>query len=284
MQSHEMAVAVITADFLQDFFMERLDTLELLDTTLEDTTFLLNEPFVMNYTSVAVFEEGAPFVPSLGELDLLLSLAFEGDSLEAYISAINQLPDTNPMIPVTSVAFEAAATAQTRGASASNVVAIVSAGFAAFFLGLVGVMIFRRRQNQNAYDEAFDKLEQDVAHLTVSGGTFTGGSTICSNSEMQTLRQTRFSDEVHSINEGSEWNTASHLASDDGSLIDYNDRQEVIVEDHLDVSSPQEGTEQRQVPQESKASTIGRHEESMGTNPTNGNVGNLIKIFSSSVA
>jgi hypothetical protein len=54
------------------------------------------QPVDIEYTSVALFDEGDPDIPTREQVDQLVLDAFSGSNLESYIEGVQNLPSSNP--------------------------------------------------------------------------------------------------------------------------------------------------------------------------------------------
>lgn len=248
MTTEAVAVGVITATYLRTYFeeiyfrdpntiLEDFVTFRILD----GDSFGFDGVYDIQYNSMAVFSTQSSTIPTLAELDDLLSQAFLGENQAIYVGLIQSLPIDN-IFSSTSVVSEiktpppsvpggrpgSRAKGETRRESSSVPIgAAVAAG--TFVLVILGVVVYRRRER---YDE-LDKLDDDaMGHMTVAGETFLGNSTAYSASESGTdmLSETNELEESHSKVSQSEWirstdeaiseqgSEESSLMSDEGSV------------------------------------------------------------------
>jgi hypothetical protein len=204
------AVVALTQVYLEDFFTVVFESSSLAQyegsTTVEDETIVrFGQPIQTRYFTDLVFS-GSSQIPSNGELNGLLSSAFRGDNLAAYLAEIQGLPRSNIFSASTSVEFSdlvgVASSESDSDDSSSGVpkVGIASAvGAGAFFVAVVGLMLYRRRDQE--YEEAEKYLDGD-GHMTVAGETYQGGSSLDSQSGVHRTQQ--FGDAESSISP-TEW-------------------------------------------------------------------------------
>ena len=200
-----------------------MQQLEEVDTRYVDSRNLPNGLFRMELESTAFFKAGASDVPSLSELELLLTLAFSGENLQTYINILRQLPGDNIFSTTVDVTDSQVREEQTNpgstgsrssrdsGSAKTSKVAIGSSVAAGTFLALLaGMSIYRRR----GHSDGDDKADMVAGHATVAGETY-----MYSSSEVESeLHRTRFLDDNHS-----EWaiSTKAHTeagSSDDASI------------------------------------------------------------------
>jgi hypothetical protein len=94
-------VAGITSAFLKTYFEEIFfgDTdailTDFVTERLDEDSFGFNQPYGVNYTSMAVFSIESSFILTPEELDGLLSEAFLDMDLAIYLGLLQSLPSTN---------------------------------------------------------------------------------------------------------------------------------------------------------------------------------------------
>jgi hypothetical protein len=224
----EIAAAIsVTRTYLNGFCRQRVEGLKELDTTLTDTEYAQAKPFRMDYTARAFFEASADFIPSVGEMDLLLTLAFSGDNLRTYIGLLQQLPDVNIFSTTSDVSdskstgdqglegVDPKSTSTSQGENGSSKVAIgASLGAGTFIAVLLGILVCRRRES---YEE-MEKAVIEDGHRTVAGETYMENSTMYSTSyssseaESSLHHHTRLVDDIQS-----EWGLSTlHGITEDG--------------------------------------------------------------------
>jgi hypothetical protein len=204
-------VVALTEGYLEDFFTIVFESSSLAafegSTTIEDETIVrFGQPIQTRYFTDLTFS-GTSQIPSDGELNGLLSSAFRGDNLAAYLAEIQALPESNIFAGSTSVEFEAvsagSSTSNSGSDSSSSGVPTVgiatAAGAGAFIVAVVGIMLYRRRDED---DEEDGKYLDNDGHITVAGDTYQGGSSVDSQSGIHRTQQ--FGDAESSISP-TEW-------------------------------------------------------------------------------
>jgi hypothetical protein len=201
-------VVALTQVYLEDFFTVVFEASSLAEfegsTTVEDETIVrFGQPIQTRYFTDVTFS-GTSQIPSAGELNGLLSSAFRGDNLAAYLAEIQALPESNIFAASTSVEFSdvQAASSNSDSNSSSGVPTVgiaTAAGAGAFFVAVVGLMLYRRRDED---DEEDGKYLDNDGHITVAGETYQGGSSVDSQSGIHRTQQ--FGDTESSISP-TEW-------------------------------------------------------------------------------
>lgn len=230
-------VVGITAAYLKIFFEEIFfndpDTVlrDFLTESLNGDSFAFNEPYGIEYSSVAYFSVASSIIPTPGELDNLLSQAFLGQDLSIYLRLLDSLPSQNVFSTTSEVTETKIPESQVAGRNAepagsdaksndrSSTIPIAAAtGAGAFVLIILGVVLYRRR---GRYDE-LDKLDgNDMGHMTVAGETFVGNSTTYSASQALTEQHEEASvGGNRSVAGHSEWAMSTHAVSEAGAMSD----------------------------------------------------------------
>jgi hypothetical protein len=202
------ALVLLTQGYLLDFFTVVFEASSLAEfegsTTVEDETIVrFGQPIQTRYFTDLTFS-GTSQIPSDGELNGLLSSAFRGDNLAAYLAEVQALPESNIFSASTSVEFTDVSSTSSNSSSDSSsefptVGISAAAGAGAFIVAVVGLMLYRRRDEDD--DEVGKYLEND-GHLTVAGDTYQGGSSVDSQSGIHRTQQ--FGDAESSISP-TEW-------------------------------------------------------------------------------
>jgi hypothetical protein len=203
------ALADLTDTYLDDFFSIVFESSSLAQfegsTTLEDETIVrFGQPVQTSYFTDLTFS-GSSQIPSDGELNGLLSSAFRGDNLATYLAEVQALPRSNFFATTSAVTFSDLADTRSMGGSdlASGVPAVgiaAAAGAGAFFVAVVGLMLYRRRDQDD--DEAGKFLDGD-GHVTVAGETYQGGGSSL-DSQSGVHRTQQFGDAESSVSP-TEW-------------------------------------------------------------------------------
>lgn len=107
-------VVALTRMYLANYFEIRYTDITEFITNTTGTAFVLQQPFLINYTSVAVFDtmqsmnddDGVdPVIPPVEELNIILIAAFTTTNLEAYIELLQDLPPENVFRMTSNVSF-----------------------------------------------------------------------------------------------------------------------------------------------------------------------------------
>jgi hypothetical protein len=148
-------------------------------TTITNQSFVLNQPVVIDWSSVLTFGPGT--VPSVQEIDALISASFTANSA-AYQAQLAALT-SNLFSTTTSFNFTSSAPppvqSQEQPPQATTLNATQTAGIAAaagagaFLLLIGGIMIHRKRQSDDE-DEDGNEVRKDDGHMTVAGDTYAG--------------------------------------------------------------------------------------------------------------
>lgn len=206
--SDVQAAVTITKTYLNGFSKQRLGQLKELDT--RKISAEAAEPpssYRIGFESTAFFVAGTDPLPTVGEMDLLTTLAFSGENLRTYLDLLEQLPEAN-IFSTTSDVYDSISRSDDTDivSKKSNVAIGASASAGAFIALLIGVAYYRKR---STYVD-LDKLAYD-GHITVAGETYIGGSTMYSSSEVgNRFHQTHMGDDVQSI-----WGISTKAATED---------------------------------------------------------------------
>lgn len=269
------AVTTITSSYLSSFFAPRFPELITLETENIDSRFVLMQPYEMNFTSSAIFPEDAMSIPPVAELDLVLMSAFTGNNQNVYIDLLSRLPASNVFSMTTEIMFDLAAVersgvhddfplerksgnnskkskTQESSGHRPNMVAIGTSAGAGAFVALILAAMHIRYRKRRARQGGVDGLEKggeefdDVAHLTVAGDTYRGGSTLYGgeDSTIATRRHTRFAkanhsdarsatrfsmDEDRSLATRSDWGMSTRAISEEGDSSSDDDGEAEIT-------------------------------------------------------
>jgi hypothetical protein len=209
-------VVAVTRMYLAEYFEIRYMDITEFVTNMTGTSFVLQQPFVINYTSVAVFnsvvndDDSVDVVlPPVEELDIVLIAAFTTTNLASYIKLLQNLPPDNIFHTTSNVTFmiepvtsnntnttvrikndtnDDSGSSKKGSRQSTKVTAGVTAGTGAFLLALISIMAIRRHKNQNgrmvidSHDTQPNKrnLNDDEGHMTVAGDTYLAESTVIS--------------------------------------------------------------------------------------------------------
>ena len=178
MRSEYNALTAITAEYLTDFMKNEFkdDTFTVLNdfvTRYEGSRYVMNAPILVEYSATARFadDDRFPVIPSAGQMDSLLLLAFQGENLIEYTQRLRDgLPDDN--VFQDSLVFLTDDSAVTRVAKKSNGVGYASAAVA-LTLMVAGVVIYKRRQEDEEV-EGMDPNKKAPCDITLAGETYAG--------------------------------------------------------------------------------------------------------------
>jgi hypothetical protein len=205
--SDVQAAVTVTRTYLNGFSKQRLGELKELDTRKSFAES--SEPpssYQIGFESTAFFVAGTDPLPTVGEMDLLTTLAFSGENLRTYLELLGQLPEDN-IFSTTSDVYDSIPRNDDAVARKSNVAIGASASAGAFIALLIGVAFYRKR---SSYVD-LDKLAYDGQHITVAGETYVGGSTMYSSSGVgNRVHQTHMCDDTQSI-----WGISTKAGTED---------------------------------------------------------------------
>lgn len=102
--SDVQAAVTVTRTYLNGFCKQRLVELKELDSrkTFSEAP-VPPSPYQIGFQSTAFFVVGTDPLPTVGEMDLLVTLAFSGGNLRTYIDLLGQLPESNVFSSTTDV-------------------------------------------------------------------------------------------------------------------------------------------------------------------------------------
>jgi hypothetical protein len=209
-------VVVVTQMYLADFFETSLPDIMEFRTNATGNAFVLLQPFLLNYTSTAIFEitsKSAGAVPPVAELDLLLNSAFVGQNLGTYIGLLQDLPPENIFRTTSNVSFTTYSTEKndttksetknedkngrdsTDSGNAKRTGGIV-AGTSIFLLLVLSVGTYyhkAKRESPPIRRMGISKQDpdNDEAHMTIAGDTYMADSTVVSGGVLSLLSNRR---------------------------------------------------------------------------------------------
>jgi hypothetical protein len=214
-------VVVVTQMYLADFFETSLPDIMEFRTNATGSAFALLQPFLLNYSSTAIFEttsKRATAVPPVEELDLLLKSAFVGQNLASYIGLLQDLPPENVFRTTSNVSFTAYSTVKENktqsdtnnqdkngrdsnsdnGSSSGNAKRTggIVAGASVFLLLILSVgMHYQKTKREAAPTRRIGIPKQDPdndeAHMTIAGDTYMAESTVVSGGVLSLLSNRR---------------------------------------------------------------------------------------------
>ena len=168
------AVAGLTEEHVTPFFESGFDNDELVtysssSTVLLNTAFNFGEPVSISYTSTLVFTQDS-FVPRESEVEALITTAFSGNNLNAYLGDLTSLPQSNLFRTTSQVSLQAGAATRTTESSSGfdNILIGAGAGAGMAALAIAALVVSgRRREKQQVRQKT---LGAD-GHMTVGGDT-----------------------------------------------------------------------------------------------------------------
>jgi hypothetical protein len=168
-RSEYLEVVELTRVYLEGFFVERYQdsTTEILIeflTLFTGSEFDFGQPIVIFYTSSAIFDPLSSSIPSVDDLDAELASAFAGENLNGYVSMLQALPTSNVFSTTESVEFEVGdmtASSSSSGPTEPSesierdvtTAAAALAGLSGLLVIAAGVLLVRRRNQEEEYDE-----------------------------------------------------------------------------------------------------------------------------------
>lgn len=168
-------LAEVTRLYMEQFMVAEFSQTSL--TNLDDfVTFMTRnefqdgEPVIAQYRSTGLFNPSSIFLPTVRELNQLISEAYNRDNMPEYLSRVRSLPSSNPLSRTESIAFEQLDedAAVGSGDSTSSIVrAAVAAGAAGVVVLAAGLAIMRSRSSGGVAE-----LDEDATispHKEVSG-------------------------------------------------------------------------------------------------------------------
>jgi hypothetical protein len=80
-------IAAVTAGYLEDNFATEFPQILQLQTSWTHDPFILNQPYALKYSTIAIFP-GQAAIPDLNTMDLFLAVLFEGENKDNYLAEI----------------------------------------------------------------------------------------------------------------------------------------------------------------------------------------------------
>jgi hypothetical protein len=155
-------LAEITRLYMEEFMINEFESTSL--TNLDDfLTFMVKnefeagEPVTAEYESTGLFNPSSIFLPTVRELNQLISEAFNDDNLPEYLQRVRNLPRSNPFSDTDEIEFseiDGTSTARSQDTAGSFVRAGVAAAAAGVVVLAAGLAILRSqsRGDQTAED------------------------------------------------------------------------------------------------------------------------------------
>ena len=168
-----------------------LVTLTSSSTILADTNFNFGEPVGITYNSTLIFAQGS-FLPEEDDVEDIVRRAFNGGSLNDYLTDLTDLPISNLFSTTRRVDFENGIQARTassaQGPTLSNVLMGAGAGAGVAALAIVALALSGRRR-KNATTRQNGKMSD--GHVTV------GDLTLDSRSLAERAEETNAMEDVN---------------------------------------------------------------------------------------
>lgn len=206
------SVAELTRVYLEELMIDEFAQTSL--TNLDDfITFMIRnsfdfgEPVQADYRSTGLFNPSSIFLPTVRELDELITEAFTDDSLDEYVSLLQNLPSRNifsttsgvmkalPNVPVPRTASDGS----TSGSGTFKM------GLAAAAAGIVvlaaGAAMLKRRKGEESLEDPYKETNLKGDAATLAGETCTAsldGSSVWRKSSpyvVEDLDESEFEDE-----------------------------------------------------------------------------------------
>jgi len=142
-------------------------------------------PVTIEFQSIGLFNPNSIFLPTVRELDQLVTGAFQGDNLPEYIKRLNALPSANPLSRTADVVkgppIGAAPRASGNGGlsgirNASSTTAGLAAAAAGILVLAAGLVVLRKRRDaaegiDAEFEEQIQPTKDTAGDKTVSSDT-----------------------------------------------------------------------------------------------------------------
>jgi hypothetical protein len=156
---------------IDEFSQTSLTNLDDFITFMIRNSFTFGSPVQADYRSTGLFNPSSIFLPTVRELNELITTAFTTDNLGVYLGRVKALPSSNVFSSTTAITKGLPDVPTPRGESSS---AFGTAGVAAAAAGIVvlaaGLILLRRRKTEDdEFDEKYGKTPKGDA--TVAGET-----------------------------------------------------------------------------------------------------------------
>lgn len=164
---------------LQEFGQTSLTNLDDFLTVMVRNSFTSGNPIQIEFRSTGLFNPSSIFLPTVRELDGLITQAFTGDYLDAYLDMLDELPNDNQFADTRSVELSTPiiiprTKSTTQGAKATPA---IGASAAAIVVLAAGLIVLRGRRKNNG------DLEED----TFIGGKHLGDDTLADETCTESL-------------------------------------------------------------------------------------------------
>lgn len=137
--------------------------------------FQSGKPVLSEYTSTGLFNPSSIFLPTVRELNQLISEAFNDDNLPEYLKRVKNLPRSNPFSDTDEIEFSevdksSARTVDTTGSFMRAGVAAAAAGVVVLAAGLA-IMRSRMQGGDIDEDQTISPMKKMPGDATVAGET-----------------------------------------------------------------------------------------------------------------
>jgi hypothetical protein len=159
---------------VEEFSQTSLTNLDDFITFMIRNSFTFGSPVQADFRSTGLFNPSSIFLPTVRELNELITTAFTGDNLVAYLAKVRALPSSNVFSSTTLITKGLPDVPIPRGsenASGSFATAGVAAAAAGIVVLAAGLVLLRRRKTDDLdeFDEKYGKTPKGDA--TVAGET-----------------------------------------------------------------------------------------------------------------
>jgi len=173
-------LAEVTRVYLEGFMIEEFSQTSL--TNLDDfltfmirNSFTFGQPAQADYRSTGLFNPSSIFLPTVRELDELITTAFSDDNLVVYLALVRALPSANVFSGTTTISKGLPEVPIPRSSSVkAGDSTMFTAGLASTAAGIVvlaaGLVLLRRQQDADE-DEFGESTGKNKGDATVAGET-----------------------------------------------------------------------------------------------------------------
>jgi hypothetical protein len=163
---------------IAEFEQTSLTNLDDFVTFMTRNEYQSGEPSLAQYRSTGLFNPSSIFLPTVRELNQLITEAFNNDNLPEYLKRVQSLPSSNPFSDTESITFEQLEEADDETTTQSESSgSFMRAGIASAAAGIVvlaaGLAVMRSRtQNEvEGDDQTFSPQKDCSGDSTVAGET-----------------------------------------------------------------------------------------------------------------
>jgi hypothetical protein len=174
-------LAEVTRLYMEEFMINEFEGTSL--TNLDDfltimvrNEFEAGEPVLAEYESTGLFNPSSIFLPTMRELNQLISEAFNDDNLPQYLQRVRDLPRSNPFSDTDEIEFsevDGSSSARSKDTAGSFVRAGVAAAAAGVVVLAAGLVIMRSqsRGGEASEGDTIAPLKKLSGDSTVAGDT-----------------------------------------------------------------------------------------------------------------